>query len=177
MAGLSTPAKAQVSEASEARTKKVARQRRQVTSRRSVISLLASPFAAQQAMVLGVSWAARTDHAGSPQPFGDHSRLLHYSPGGNVRRIVASLNLVDLGDVEQVRHHRFDRFGRVAMIPPASAKAVAQLGEVDSPINVDHSNLADDDLVQPHCPIEGGGVVVAAYPTGQQQPGRVDVGM
>ena len=82
-----------------------------------------------------------------------------------------------LGDVEQVRHHRFDRFGRVAMIPPASAKAVAQFGEVNSRINVHDSNLPDDDLVQPHCPIEGGGVVVAAYPTGQQQPGRVDVGM
>ena len=90
---------------------------------------------------------------------------------------MAGLNLVDLSGVEQVRHHRFNRFGRVAMIPPAFAKAVAQFGEVDSRINVHDSNLPDDDLVQPHCPIEGGGVVVAAYPTGQQQPGRVDVGM
>src|SRR5260363_465248 len=147
MAGLSTPAKAQVSEASEARTKKVARQRRQVTSRRSVISLLASPFAAQQGMVLGVSWAARIHHTCPPQPFDDHSRILHYSPGGDVRRVVAGLNLVDLSGVEQVRHHRFNRFGRVAMIPPAFAKAVAQFGEVDSRINVHDSNLPDDDLV------------------------------
>ena len=64
---------------------------------------------------------------------------------------------------------RVDRFDGRAFLQVGSKKRHLH----DHPL----VNLADDDLVQPHCPIEGGGVVVAAYPTGQQQPGRVDVGM